>query len=135
MTETQPEGLLERIDARIAALASAEKHLKKPSTLSFVERRDLSNKAARAGADLKARRQEVQEAEGVDTSAEDEALPEPIQAALKEADRVLGMIEAAQPAGFNRRTAGAASTLHGQQRRGTGGMNMQQRPPDRIGGE
>lgn len=129
MSQTEPEGILQQIDQRLAALTSAEKHLKHPSTISFAERRDLTAKASRAAAELRARRGELEESEA---SSETEA-PEPARAALEEADRVLGLIGGAGSGGSARRSAGAARNLPGQNRRGAGGLNSQQRLPDRSG--
>ncbi len=124
---TETEGLLEQIDRRVAALAAAEKQLKKPSTISFVERRDLGAKAARAATELRAQRGEA-EANGEPGQEPSEAL----RAALAEADRVLDRIAGAQPAGFKRGAGASASSMPGQQRRGSVGRS-QTRPPDRVG--
>lgn len=124
---TEAEGLLEQIDRRVAALAAAEKQLKKPSTISFVERRDLGGKAARAAAELRAQRGETEA-----NTETDQEPTEALSAALAEADRVLDRIAGAQPAGFNRGSGAGASSLPGQQRRGTAGRS-QTRPPDRVG--
>lgn len=121
--EEPSESLLEQIDRRVTALHSAEKLLKKRSTISFAERRDLSHKATKAAAELSALRGE---AEGQETPSE------ALQAALAGADRVLGLIEGAHPAALHHRAPGNR-TLPNQQRRGMGGMSSQQRPPDRIG--
>jgi hypothetical protein len=120
------ESVLEQIDDRLASLASAEKALGKRSTISFVERRDLSTKASKAAAGLRAQRAE---AEGAAAGAEPS---EVVKAALKEADRVLDLVQAAQPAGFSRRSSAGGSKIPGAGRR-MGGMNSQQRPPDRVG--
>jgi hypothetical protein len=146
MSQAEPEDILQQIDVRVAALAAAEKQLKRPSTISFAERRDLAAKASRAAGGLRARRAELegpqeatQSAEAPDAEAPDaeapaaaaSSAPDPVQAALDEADRVLGLIGAAQPAGMNRRGM-SHGKLPGQQRRGPVG-SPQQRPPDRVG--
>jgi len=125
--EEQTEGILEQIDGRLAALASAEKQLGKRSTISFVERRDLSSKASKAAAELRARRAEAE------ALAADAEAPEAVRTALTEAERVLDLVEAAQPAGFTRRAAAGGAKTPGGGRRAMGGMNSQQRPPDRVG--
>lgn len=130
MSETASEGVLQQIDRHLADLAAAERQLKKPSTISFAERRDLSSKAARAAAELRAQRVEM-EAQGA--PAADAELPDALKSALAEADKVLGKIDAAQPAGLNRKAGPNANKMPGQSRRGSGGMSSQQRPPDRIG--
>ncbi len=131
MSETPAEGVLQQIDSRLADLAAAQKQLKRPSTISFAERQSLSGQAAKAAGELRARRADV-EAQGEPTEGAE--LPEPLKAALDEADRVLGKIDAAQPAGLKRGPgAAAAAKLPGASRRGSGGMSSQQRPPDRIG--
>jgi hypothetical protein len=129
MSQTEGEGILPQIDRRIAALGSAEKHLKRPSTISFAERRELSAKAAAALADLRARRAEL---EGGEEAAPGEEPPAAVQASLEEADRVLERIGAAQPSATNQRAAVRKGP--GQNRRGApGGMSSQNRPPDRVG--
>lgn len=130
MSETPTEGVLQQIDSRLSDLAAAQKQLKRPSTISFAERQSLTGRAAKAAAELRERRAEV-EAQG--EPAEGAELPEPLKTALDEADRVLGKIDAAQPAGLKRGPGGASQKLPGANRRGTGAMSSQQRPPDRIG--
>ncbi|MCC2670917.1 MAG: hypothetical protein K0Q72_3388 [Armatimonadetes bacterium] len=130
VTEETTEGTLQQIDQRIKALAAAEKSLKKPSTISFAERQSLASKAAKALAELRAQRGTVEGTEAAEATEPAEA----VKAALAEADQALGKIEAAQPAGAARRSPGASTKVTGMQRRG-GGMNAQQRGPDRIGGE
>lgn len=131
MSQSEPQSILQQIDDRLSALGAAQKQLKKPSTISFVERRDLTSKAAKAADELRERRAEV---EGTDAASGTET-PENVRAALEAADRVLGQIGGPQAGGFDRRPAGAARNLGGQSRRGGGGMSSQTRPPDRIGGE
>ena len=124
MSETVSETILTQIDGRLSALSAAEKAMKRPSTISFAERQSLASKAAKAAAELRARR------------AEAEGMTEPSEAvtvALAEADRVLGLVDAAQPGGASKRGTSAAGNVGGQGRRSGGGMNSQQRPPDRIG--
>lgn len=130
MSEAAAEGVLQQIDRHLADLASAERQLKKPSTISFAERRDLSTKAARAAATLRDQRAEV-EAQG--EPAADAELPDALKSALADAEKILSKIDAAQPAGLNRKAGPNAAKLPGQSRRGSGGMSSQQRPPDRIG--
>jgi hypothetical protein len=127
MSEPETEGILSQIDRRLTALASVEKRLKKRSTISFVERRDLSGKAAKAAVELKARREELTGAE----PAEGEAIPEPVQKALDAADKILGQIDGAQPGTSARHDLGGAKKPLAQQRGAAGGS--QTRGPDRIG--
>jgi hypothetical protein len=126
MSEPEDESILSQIDQRLAALASVEKRLKKRSTLSFVERRELAGKAARAAAELRAQREAV---EGAEPDA-DGKVPEAVQKALDEADRVLSRVDGTQP-GAARRDLGAAKKPLPQQRGAVGAS--QQRGPDRIG--
>jgi hypothetical protein len=125
MSEPETEGILPQIDRRLTALASVEKRLKKRSTISFVERRDLSGKAARAAADLKTQR------EGLEEPAEGEAIPDAVQKALDAADKILGQIDGAQPGTSARHDLGGAKKPLAQQRGAAGGS--QTRGPDRIG--
>jgi len=127
MSEPETEGILPQIDRRLTALASVEKRLKKRSTISFVERRDLSGKAARAATELKARRDELEGAE----QAEGDAIPEPVQKALDAADKVLGLVDGAQPGSSARHDIGGGKKPLAQQRGAAGAS--QQRGPDRIG--
>jgi hypothetical protein len=99
--------LLVQIDARIADLDRVQKQLKRRSTLSFAERRDLSSKAGKAAADLSTHRArlagppegpagEPEEA----AEATDGTLAEPVRearAALESAQTVLDLVAAAQP--------------------------------------
>ena len=130
VTDEQTEGVLQQIDRRLSALAAAEKGLKKPSTIAFAERQNLAAKANKALAELRARRGEVEGTEAADATEPAEA----VKTALAEADKVLGKIDDAQPAGSAKKGPGAGAKVSGMQRRG-GGMNAQQRGPDRIGGE
>jgi len=124
MSETETESILTQIDAHLSALSAAEKALKRPSTISFAERQSLATKASKAAAELRARRGEA-EGEGEPSEA--------VTAALAEADRVLGLVDAAQPGGASKRGTSGAGNVGAQGRRSGGGMNSQQRPPDRIG--
>lgn len=125
MSENESPSILTQIDERLSALGAAEKGLKKPSTISFAERQSLSAKASKAAAELRAQRGE----------AESAAEPsEAVKAALAEADRVLGLIQNAHPAGAVKKGGGGTAGSAGAAgRRSGGGMNSQQRPPDRIG--
>jgi hypothetical protein len=124
MSETETDNILTQIDERLFALSAAAKVLKKPSTISFAERQSLATKATKAAAELRARREE---AEGTVEPSE------AVTVALAEADRVLGLVDAAQPGGASKHGASGAANVGGQGRRSSGGMNSQQRPPDRIG--
>lgn len=123
-TEIETESILTQVDARLSALSAAAKVLKKPSTISFAERQSLTTKATKAATELRAHREE---AEGASEPSE------AITAALAEADRVLGLVDAAQPGGASKRGSSSAGNVGEQGRRSSGGMNSQQRPPDRIG--
>lgn len=124
MSETESPSILAQIDERLSALSTAEKALKRPSTISFAERQSLSGKAAKAASELRSHRAESETA----TEAS-----EPVKAALAEADRVLGLINGAHPGGGTKRSGGASGNVGAAGRRSGGGMNSQQRPPDRIG--
>lgn len=124
MSETETESILTQIDTRLSALGAVAKSLKKPSTVSFAERQSLSTKVTKAAAELRALR------EGAEGAGE---ASEPVTTALAEADRVLGLVDAAQPGSASKHGASGAASVGGQGRRSGGGMNSQQRPPDRIG--
>ena len=126
MSEPEPESLLEQIDRRLSSLAAAEKPLKKPSTISFADRRSFLAKAGRASEELRAQRAKIEEA-GEEGPGEE--LQSAAQAALDEADKLLTMIGGSRPSTANR---GTASKSGGLQRRGVAG-GSQVRPPDRVG--
>jgi hypothetical protein len=122
MSDTNPETVHAQIDQRLAALASAEKQLKKPSSISFAERRDLTNKAARAATDLRTLRADVKD-DATDPS-------EAVTTALGAADLALGKIQDAWPA--NKGGGGHVSQKVGHLRTGAA-AGSQTRPPDRVG--
>jgi hypothetical protein len=121
MSETQTETVQAQIDQRLAALASAEKQLKKPSSISFTERRDLTNKAAKAATELRALRADVAD-DAMDAS-------EPVKTALDAADTAIGKIHDAWPAN---KGGGFSNNKLGQLRTGAA-AGSQSRPPDRVG--
>lgn len=123
-TEIETESILTQIDERLSALGAVAKVLKKPSTISFAERQSLATKATKAATELRTLR------EGAEGASEPS---EAITAALGEADRILGLVDAAQPGSASKHGASGAASVGGQGRRSSGGMNSQQRPPDRIG--
>jgi hypothetical protein len=95
MAEETGTDLIAEIDERLADLAAARKSLEKRSTIAFVERRDLSARAARAAAELRERRGEL---EGAADASEEGEPAKAARAALEGADGVLSRIHAAQPA-------------------------------------
>jgi hypothetical protein len=129
MAETTIAELKEQISSHVADLEHTQKELKKRSTLSFVERNSLSNKAA---ASVKELREQEAALEG--KADEDEgaaALIEAAQAALGRAEKVLNGAHGTHGAAGQR---GPAKGGGGQQRRGVGSMS-QQRAPNRSGSE
>lgn len=121
MSETKTESVHAQIDHRLAALAAAEKQLKKPSSISFAERRDLTGQAAKAAAELRALRADV---------ADDATDPsEAVKTAFDGTDQTLGKIEAAWPAN---KGGGFSNNKLGQLRTGAA-AGSQSRPPDRVG--
>jgi hypothetical protein len=130
MAETNVDQLRERLDGRITELQRAQKQLQRPSTISFVERRELTTRAGKALAELREHRTAL---EG--KSDGDEGVAEQITAAeasLDEAETVLG--RAGGHSGGMKRTAGGSDRrISGQNTRAAGAS--QQRPPDRKGGE
>lgn len=124
MSTAETDGLLAEIEDRMGALDRAQKQLKRPSTLAFAERRDLTTRAAKAREELEARRSELS-AEGAGEAAVGAA-----REALESAATVLSRIEAAQPAGLQR--SGTARMLPGDQRRGTS-SGSPGRPAERRG--
>ena len=104
MAEFNLEELRAQIDERVTELDRAEKHLKKPSTVSFAERRDLSHQATKAADELREHRTALEgKSDGEEGVA---ALVTEAQAALDRADGKLGAIRAAQPAGLKRGASG-----------------------------
>lgn len=119
--EATTETVHAQIDQRLTALAAAEKQLKKPSSISFADRRDLTSKAAKAASELKGLRSEVSD----DATNPSEA----VKAALDAADQTLGKIQAAWPAN---KGGGFANNKSGALRTGAA-AGSQSRPPDRVG--
>jgi hypothetical protein len=128
MSENGTEDVLAGIDRRLIALGSAEKQLKKRSTISFVERTQLASKAAKAATELRTQRDALAATEPI---PDEESLPQAAKDAIAQADKVLGQIEDAQPGG-QKLGGGGSRKLPGQQARGAVGAS-QQRGPDRIG--
>ena len=122
MSETKTETVHAQIDKRLTALASAEKQLKKPSSISFAERRDLTHKAAQAAAELRTLRADAKE-DATDPS-------EAVKTALDAADLALGKIHDAWPS--NKGGGGHANQKVGHLRTGAA-AGSQSRPPDRVG--
>lgn len=106
---------------RLRQLQEVEKAVKKPSSLSFVERQDLARRASRARAGLEAA---LQGPESSDGEASAEEAPDPQAAlteALTEAAKVLDAYHAAQPAGLKRPMSARGRPLPGGGRRGAQG--------------
>lgn len=132
MAEANLDQLRERLDGRATELQRAQKQLQRPSTLSFVERRDLSNRAGKALTELREHRAAL---EG--KSDGDEGLAEQVtevEAALERAETVLNSAGGGSGRGPKRTAGGTDRRLPGQSTRGASGA-PQQRPPDRKGGE
>jgi len=131
MPEANLEELKERIDHHLEDLQRAQKQLQKPSTLSFVDRRDLTTRAGKAVTELQERRAALD-----GKSDGDEGLTEllaEIEAALDRSDKVLSKSGTGQGKGLQR-TAGASNRGGaGHSTRAAG--SSQTRPPDRRGGE
>lgn len=104
------EELQERIAARIADLEREQRHLRRRSTISFVERRELGGRTTRAVESLRAQQAALSE-ESAD------AAREAAETALTEADAVLAQVIAAQPAGLQRRSQGG-HRMPGEHRQG-----------------
>ena len=105
----------------IAMALSAEYGEFCPSSISFTERRELNNKAAKAATELRTLRADI---------AEDAADPsEAVKTALDAADDTLEKIHAAWPAN---KGGGFANNKLGQLRTGAA-AGSQSRPPDRVG--
>jgi hypothetical protein len=129
------EGLLATIDERVSALDRAQKELKKPSTIPFAERRDLTNRAAKAAAELRERRGGLPEgatAEPAEEGTEPEPAVKEALEALSRAEQVLELIHAAQPVGLAKGARAGATMLHGQKRRGfaSGAQSMNRKVGD-----
>ena len=132
MAEMTVAELREKLAETKTELEHAQKRLKRPSTISFAERRDLSNRAARAATES-----EEQHAilDGKEDGAEGVAeLVKTAEEALGRAQEALRSVDAAQPAGMKRSTGSGDRRLPGQNRRGAPGPS-QQRGPDRRGGD
>lgn len=129
MAETNIAEVREQIAAYITDLEHLQKELKKRSTLSFVERQSLSN---RAGGSIKELREQGAALEG--KTDEDEgaaAAVESARAALGKADKILTTAHGGPHQPGNR---GPVKGGGGVQRRGVGAMS-QQRAPNRSGSE
>ena len=126
MSQADAETAAQQIDRRITALSTIEKQLKRPSNISFGQRRELSGKAVRAIASLKEQQSAHPEA-ALDAEGN---FPEPLKLALEEADKVLGVIAAARPSDAGTRSNSGSKSI-GQQRGAAGAS--QTRPPDRVG--
>jgi flagellar biosynthesis/type III secretory pathway protein FliH len=129
MAPSETGDLTEEIDARISELGLAKKQLKKPSTISFAERRDMTAKAEAALAELQARRAALAEAApegdaegGSEGSSEGQTqLLADARAALEAAETILSRVAAAQPAGASRGAGSGGRKLPGENQRGPGG--------------
>lgn len=131
MAETNLDELKERIDTHVADLQRAQKQLQKPSTLSFVDRRDLTTRAGKALTELREHRAALD-----GKSDGDEGLTElltEVEAALERSDKVLNKSGAGQGKGPQRTAGGSTRGAGGATTRAAGAS--QTRPPDRRGGE
>lgn len=129
MAENTIAELREQIAAYITDLEHLQRELKKRSTLSFIERQSLGNRAAGAVKEL---REQETALEG--KGEEDEgaaAAAEAARAALGRADKILTTAHGGPHQPGNR---GPAKGGGGAQRRGVGAMS-QQRAPNRSGSE
>ena len=123
MASSDAGDLIGEIDSRISELGLVKKQLKKPSTISFAERRELTGKADLALTELQTRRAALAEApaEGEEESAA--TLLEEARAALETADTLLSRVGGSQHGGGARGAGSSAKRLPGEQQRGPGGSS------------
>jgi hypothetical protein len=124
-TTVESTDLLAEIDQQVAALERCQKQLKKPSNIPFVERNNLSTKAARSAAELKELRGQV--AENSDGEAATKA-----REALEKASELLATLDPSNHGNQGQRPRDAGQRRPGEH--GRGGPS-QVRTPNRSGGD